>query len=103
MTELCVMCGNVLPTECSSQVCRTCELTAGIEFMKFKCPECGEELIIYAKQLLDYVQVNSPEEWPFLRIGLLYHCQHCGCDWSSEYTADFGDEGQTQLKRHYWG
>lgn len=103
MTELCVMCGNVLPTESGSQVCQTCELTTGIQFMTFKCPECGEDLVIYAKQLLDYVRPDSVEVWPFLRVGLLYHCNCCGCDWSSEYTQEFGDESQTGLKRHFWG
>ena len=71
--------------------------------LPIKCPECGEDLVIYAKQLLDYVRPDSMEERPFLHVGLLYHCNHCGRDWSSEYTQEFGDESQTGLKRHFWG
>ena len=103
MTDLCVMCGAVLPTECGKQVCRTCELTAGIKFMDFlRCPACEERLKLYSKQVVKY----TPSEWdsyPRLEVDLIYHCESCGCDWDSEYTQEFGDEGQTGLKRHYWG
>ena len=102
MTELCVMCGAILPTEHESMICRTCELTAGIKFMDFlRCPVCGERLQLYSKHIVEY----DPGRWdkfPYMVVDLIYHCE-CGCDWDSQYTQEFGDESQTGLKRHYWG
>ena len=100
--ELCVMCGNVLPTESTSQVCRTCELTAGIQFMTFKCPECDEELELYSKHVVEHRDAVW-DSFSYTIIDLIYHCEHCGCDWDSQYTSSWGDHGQTQLKRHFWG
>ena len=102
MTELCVMCGATLPTESGSQVCRTCELTAGLDFMKFRCPECGEMMEVWSKRIVSYTPGRF-DSYPYLAVDLIYHCDKCGCDWDSEYTLDFGDVGQTGPKRHYWG
>ena len=103
MTELCVMCGNVLPTESESIVCRDCELTAGIKFMDFlRCPVCGERLKLYSKQVIEHIP-GRWDSYPYLVVDLIYHCEECGCDWDSQYTQEFGDEGQTGLKRHFWG
>lgn len=100
--ELCVMCGAVLPTENNSQVCRTCELTAGIQFMTFKCPECGEELELYYKHVVEHRDAWW-DSFHYSIIDLIYHCDKCGCDWDSQYTSSFGSQGQTSLKRHFWG
>lgn len=102
MVNLCVMCGAVLPTESSRQVCRDCELTAGIQFMKFKCPECGEELELYYKHVLEHRDAVW-DSFQYTLIDLIYHCNKCGCDWDSHYTSSWGDSSQTTLKRHYWG
>lgn len=100
--ELCVMCGRVLPTECGSQVCKTCELTAGIKFMDFlRCPVCGERLELWSKEVIKHIPAKG-DQFPYLAIDLIYHCE-CGLDWDSQYTQEFGDEGQTRLTRHYWG
>ena len=103
MSELCVMCGNVLPPESGSQVCRTCELTAGIKFMDFlRCPVCGERLSLWYKHVTRYIPIQY-DFFPYLEVDLIYHCDACGCDWDSQYTQEFGDEGQTGLTRHFWG
>ncbi len=102
MTELCVMCGRTLPTECGSQTCRTCELTAGIQFMKFKCPECGEIMEVWYKEVVEYRDATWGS-FQDITIDLIYHCDNCGCDWDSQYQSSWGDSGQSQLKRHYWG
>ena len=102
MANLCVMCGAVLPTESGSQVCRDCELTTGIQFMKFKCPECGEELELYYKHVLEH-RDTWWDSFHYSIIDLIYHCNKCGCDWDSQYTSSFGSQGQSALKRHYWG
>ena len=101
MEDLCVCCGATVPE--GRQVCRACELEEKHTFMYFTCPECGKKLEIYHKQLLDYVAPQYPDGWAYTRIGLIYHCTNCGCDWDSEYISEFGDTGQSALKRHYWG
>ncbi len=98
MTDLCVMCGAILPAEYEDMVCRTCRLTAGIKFMKFNCPDCGRPMEVWSKQVVDY----SFDGWSQLKVDLIYHCE-CGKDWDSEYYQEFGDESQSVPKRHYWG
>jgi predicted RNA-binding Zn-ribbon protein involved in translation (DUF1610 family) len=100
--DFCVKCGQDLPTENGSQVCRDCELTAGISFMKFNCPECGEKLQIYYKHVVEHRDAWW-DSFPCTIVDLIYHCDKCGCDWDSKYTGSWGDSGQTALKRHYWG
>ena len=103
MMNLCVMCGNTLPTESNSQVCKTCEVTAGIRFMDFlRCPVCGERLKLYSKYLTQYIPAQA-DSFPYIEVDLIYHCEACHLDWHSQYTQEYGDEGQTGLKRHYWG
>ena len=102
-TKLCIECGHVLPQDYEGAVCETCLLTKNISFIEFTCPECGEKLEIWAKQLLDYVEPQASDEWPRIAVGLLYHCDKCGRDWSSEYVNEWGDSFQSELQRHYWG
>ena len=101
--DFCVMCGATLPDECGSQVCRTCEATAGFHFMELNCPECGKPLEIYYKGLIDSRPALDSDEWPYLEVDLIYHCEHCGCDWDSKFVYDWGDISQTKLVRHFWG
>ena len=100
--EFCIMCGRTLPTECGSQVCNTCDLTAGMKFMTFKCPECGEKLVIYYKEVVEHRDATW-DSFHYTIVDLIYHCHNCGCDWDSRYISSYGDKSQTTLKRHYWG
>lgn len=102
MAELCVMCGNVLPDESGSQVCRDCKLTAGIQFMEFECPECGEKLQVYYKHVVEHRDAWW-DSFHYTIVDLIYHCDKCGNDWDSQYSSSLGTQGQTHLKRHFWG
>ena len=102
MTELCVMCGNVLPTESESMVCRDCELTAGINFMKFTCPECGEVMEVWYKKVVEHRDATW-DSFQYTIIDLIYHCDNCGCDWDSHYQSSWGDFSQSKPTRHFWG
>ena len=100
--ELCVMCGRELPNECGSQVCRTCELTADINFMRFYCPCCGKEMEVWHKEVIHYCK-SYFNDFPCISVDLIYHCDNCGCDWDSQCHYEYGDISQSELKRHYWG
>lgn len=100
--ELCVMCGRVLPTESNSMVCRTCRLTANCDFIKFNCPECGKPLTVYSTEVVEHRPAKC-DAWSYLEVDLIYHCNHCGCDWDSLYVSEWGDSSQTKPHRHYWG
>lgn len=100
--DFCVMCGRTLPTECDSQICRTCKLTAGINFMEFTCPECGEKLEIWYKEVVEYRDA-AWDSFHYTIVDLIYHCEHCGSDWDSQYQSSWGDSGQSALRRHFWG
>ena len=101
MTELCVMCGRVLPTENGSMVCRTCALTSGCTFMKFNCPDCGKPMEIWSKEIVTH-RPASYDSHQYLSVDLIYHCE-CGNDWDSHYVSDWGDVSQSAPTRHYWG
>ena len=100
--DFCVMCGRTLPTECGSQVCRTCELTAGMNFMKFICPCCGKVMEIWYKEVTSYHK-SYFNDFPSMEVDLIYHCDGCGCDWDSQCHYEYGNIEQTELKRHFWG
>lgn len=102
MVELCTQCGRILTANHKDGVCRTCQLTENIQFMEFTCPECGEKLTIWFKEVSRY-RPSQLGDWPYLHVDLIYHCANCGSDWNSYYTYEFGDESQRALKRHYWG
>ena len=98
MYEFCVMCGSKVLSESNSQVCRTCELTTGINFETYTCPECGETMTIYYR----HVVAHQPDR-NLLEVALIYHCDKCGCDWDNLYTQDWGDKKYSGLTRHFWG
>jgi predicted RNA-binding Zn-ribbon protein involved in translation (DUF1610 family) len=102
MADLCVMCGRILPDECGSHVCHTCELTAGINFMEFYCPKCGHKMELFYKQVVSY-RPGSFDAYPQIVVDLIYHCDQCGCDWDSQCDYEHGDIAQSELKRHFWG
>ena len=100
--DFCVACGATLPTESGNQVCKTCRLTKDIKFITFNCPECGEPMTIYYKQVIDHREAVG-DAYPFLQVDLIYHCGKCGCDWDSTYVYNWGDTSQSAPTRHYWG
>ena len=102
MIELCTECGRILTANHKNGVCRTCELTKDVKFMEFTCPDCGEKLTIWFKEVIHY-NPHCFDGWPCLNVDLIYHCANCGNDWDSYYSYEFGDESQRALKRHYWG
>lgn len=103
MGEYCVCCGASMPSESNRHICRTCELTGDIQFMRFDCPECGKPLDIYYKRVNAYEAPLVADQWRHLNVDLIYHCHNCGCDWYSNFIEDWGDQGQSALRRHYWG
>ena len=100
--DFCVMCGRTLPTECGSQACRTCELTADMNFLEFYCPCCGRKMEIWYKEVV-YHRPGPTIDFPYMEIDLIYHCGNCGNDWDSHCTYEFSNISQTKLKRHFWG
>ena len=101
MINLCDECGRILPINDTGFICQTCKLTSNINFIKFDCPDCGQPMEVWSKQIVDYCP-HSFDGWPTLTVDLIYHCE-CGNDWDSEYRREFGDESQTAPRRHYWG
>lgn len=102
--ELCVMCGAVLPDESNSHVCKTCVLTTSVQFMNFTCPECGKKLKLMSKYVTHYRPATRCGNYAVMSVDLIYHCDHCGSDWDSEYNSDeWSDETQSKLTRHFWG
>lgn len=71
-------------------------------YMKFDCPECGAPLEVLA----DYLIEERPAEFDsfkYERRNLIRHCYKCHCDWENEWWTEFGDVGESQLKRKFWG
>ena len=103
MGDYCVACGRELPTESTSHICRDCKLTADCEFMTWHCPECGKKMEIMYHHVTAYQPPLVENQWRHIEVDLIYHCDHCGCDWDSYYSEDWGDKGQSVPKRHFWG
>ena len=72
------------------------------EYMKFDCPECGAPLEVWA----DYLIAKSSARYDcfgYERRELIRHCNNCHCDWINEWWSEFGDVGESQLRRKFWG
>ena len=72
------------------------------EYMKFNCPECGAPLEVMA----DYLVEERPAEFDdfkYEKRDLIRHCNKCHSDWQNEWCTEFGDVGESQLKRKFWG
>jgi hypothetical protein len=53
---------------------------------------CMVANILYVAAILSFVS----------RI-LIRHCSNCHCDWENEWQTEFGDVGESPLKRKFWG
>lgn len=103
MVNLCAECGSILPPESEEgMVCIECQLLRNVKFMELVCPECGEKLEIYFRHIMDYYPAQE-DRYECISVDLIYHCTHCGCDWNSVYSKQWGDETQTLPKRQFWG
>ena len=72
------------------------------DYMKFNCPECGAQLEVWA----DYLVAKSSERAGYFgheKHELIRHCSNCHCDWVNEWEMEFGDVGESQLRRKFWG
>lgn len=72
------------------------------DYMKFNCPECGAQLEVWA----DYLVAKSSERYGgfgYEKRELIRHCGNCHCDWENEWETEFGDVGESQLRRKFWG
>ena len=93
--------------ECSNMECGDCVVWIEHQrqhqnYSHWKCEECGNELEIW----LDEVEESHPAEgdgFPYERRHLMWHCTECGCDYENYWETQFGDVGESQIKRKYWG
>lgn len=72
------------------------------EYIKFDCPECGAPLEVWA----DYLVAKSAaryDSFGYEKRELIRHCNNCHCDWVNEWETQFGDVGESQLRRKFWG
>ena len=71
-------------------------------YIKFNCPECGAPLEVWA----DYLVVKSAERYGYFgheKHELIRHCENCHSDWVNEWECEFGDVGESELRRKFWG
>lgn len=71
-------------------------------YMEFNCPECGAPLEVLA----DYLIAKSAARFDcfgYERRELIRHCENCHRDWENEWWTEFGDVGESQLRRKFWG
>lgn len=72
------------------------------EYIKFDCPECGTPLEVFA----DYLVAKSAARFDYFgyeQRELIRHCNNCHCDWVNEWHTEFGDVGESELRRKFWG
>lgn len=90
MTDICVMCGAELPTECNSMVCTKCQQG---DYPKGPlCPNCGTAL--------ETMAMSKYETTDGFGYSTVYHCNQCGNDWEKEeeYVAK-----PVKFVRKFWG
>ena len=103
MENTCVCCGEIIPE--GMQVCYACERLTGQEkrtYMRFNCPECGAPLEVWA----DSLEKEIPAKFDCFKYEeryLIRHCNKCGRDWENEWSTQWGDVCETQLRRKFWG
>ena len=101
MDNTCVCCGEIIPE--GTQVCPMCVSSVPKRlYMEFACPECGAPLEVWA----DYLIKEHPatfDSFGYERRDLIRHCNKCHCDWENEWWTEFGDVGESQLRRKFWG
>ena len=72
------------------------------EYMQFNCPECGTHLEVWA----DYLVEERPAEFDSFKYekrDIIRHCTNCHLDWENEWWTEYGDVGETALRRKFWG
>lgn len=72
------------------------------KYMEFNCPECGAPLEVLA----DYIIEETPayfDGFKYEKRNLIRHCRNCHRDWENEWEAQYGDVGESQLRRKFWG
>ena len=99
MVNTCVCCGDIIPE--GRQVCQSCE-SVQTEYIKFNCPECGAPLEVMADYLIEERQAKFGD-FKYERRDLIRHCNKCHRDWENEWWTEFGDVGETRLRRKFWG
>lgn len=72
------------------------------KYMNFTCPECGAPLEVWADYVIDNI-AGYENGYKYERHYLIRHCSNCHCDWENEWETDFGDVGESQLRRKFWG
>jgi hypothetical protein len=93
--------------ECYMEDCSDCEVWKNRQIQRQKyctwhCEECGHELEIW----LDQIEETRPAEgdgYPYERRHLMWHCTECGCDYENYWETQWGDTGESQIKRKMWG
>jgi RNA polymerase subunit RPABC4/transcription elongation factor Spt4 len=104
MYNTCVCCGRVIPE--GSQVCPICVAESFDVpkrlYMEFNCPECGTPLKVLADYLIEE-RLAMFDSFGYERRDLIRHCNKCHCDWENEWWTEFGDVGESQLRRKFWG
>ena len=104
MENICVCCGK--KHSGNSQVCRTCVALAfdlpEYTYIGFDCPECGALLEVWSEEVLES-RPACGDNFGYERLNLIRHCENCGSDWENEWWTEFGDVGESQLRRKFWG
>lgn len=104
MENTCVCCGEIIPEgmlvchACMSEIPRTPQRP----YMQFNCPECGAQLEVWADYLIEERQAKF-DNFKYERRELIRHCNKCYCDWENEWWTEWGDVGESQLRRKFWG
>lgn len=70
-------------------------------YMEFNCPECGAPLEVWSEETLE-LHEEKGDCFPYECRALIRHCENCGCDWENEWQTEFGDVGESQLRRKFW-
>lgn len=72
------------------------------EYIQFNCPECGAQLEVLADYLIEETPAHF-DSFNHEKRELIRHCNKCHCDWVNEWETQFGDVGESQLRRKFWG
>ena len=104
MENTCICCGEIIPE--GMQVCYACmsevPRVPNRPYMQFNCPECGAKLEVWHDSL-EYKNAERFGGFSCEKRHLIRHCNKCGRDWENEWWTEFGDVGESQLRRKFWG
>lgn len=93
--------------ECSRPNCGVCAVWLKhkeqlARYIQWNCPDCGKPLKIYVDEIAES-QKPEGDGYLYEKRFLIRHCEHCGADWENEWTTQWGDMGESALKRKFWG